>query len=197
MKKNEYWNDVASKGAIAGVLMLASHIFELWCTQHASLGTMAAIGFEMLAVTALYIWLLWRFAKKASLRFGDETLGFSYSNGVLYVAEVALFAGIIVGFGHYIYLHYMVGYENYTMQMVDNMQQILYQAGGNASIPAIYDTMFATMLNRPEPGIFATILSTEFSYGFWGLLIGLFIAAGVKREPKLFDNNDNGEDELI
>lgn len=191
--KNEYWNDIASKGAIVGVLMLVSHIFEQWSILHLSLGGMALVGLEMLAVTVIYIWLLYRFAKQASARFGDDTLGFSYAQGLLYVIYVAVFAGVIVGFGGYLYQHYIVGYENYTEQLVENMQQMLRDTGGSSSIMSMYDNMFAALLDQPEPGIFSTILSTICNYGFWGLLVGLFIAAGVKREPKLFDNNQSEE----
>lgn len=188
--KKEYWNDIASTGAILGVLMLVSHIFEQWGVVHLSLGGMAVVGLEMLAVAIVYIWLLYRFAKRASVRFGDDTTGFSYSQGVLYVFYVTLFAGIIVGFGNYLYLHYVVGYENYVEQMVDNMQQMMRSAGGSSSMMSMYDNMFSTMLDQPEPGVLSTIFSSIFSYGFWGLLIGLFVAAGVKREPVLFDNNE-------
>lgn len=194
--KKEYWNDIASKGAIVGALMLVSHIYEQWCIQNMSFGGIALMGIEMLVVLGVYIWLLYRFAKQASVKFGDDTLGFPYSQGVLYVVYTAIFAGIIVGFGHYVYIHFIVGYENYIEQMVENMQQMLRDTGGSASIMSMYDGVFSNMLEQPEPNIFSNIFSTICSYGFWGLLIGLFIAAGVKREPKLFDNgtNDAGDD---
>ena len=51
----EFWNDVALKGAILGVVMLASHIFEQAMMLNGSPVQMAIVGGEMLAVCIIYI----------------------------------------------------------------------------------------------------------------------------------------------
>lgn len=191
---NEYLNDIASRGAIIGALMLASHIFEQSMIMNASFGGFAIAGLEMLVVTVIYIWLQYRFAKRASERFGDNTVGFPYSRALMYVVSVALFAGVIVGLGGYVYTHFIVGYENYIERLVENLQQMLYQSGGNSPVMAMYENMLSTLLEQPEPGIFSTIISSMFNYMlFGGVLVGLFIAAGVKRDPKPFDSDEHEE----
>lgn len=192
--KKEYWNDIASKGAVLGVIMMASHILEQTCIMHSSLGGLALIGVETIAVIVLYIYLLYRFAKGAAAKFGDNVLGFPYGQALLYTIYVSVFAGIIVGFGGYIYLHYIVGYEHYIEQMIDNMQQILYASGTSSLAMRRYDDMLAALAEQAEPGVISTIISSVCSYAFWGLIIGLFIAGGVKREPQIFDNNGQNEE---
>lgn len=186
---------MASKGAVLGVLMLASHIIEQSCLFGGSLSIFAIMGVEMLVVAVLYIWLLYRFAKKASVKFGDDTLGFSYSQGLGYVVCIALFAGVIVGLGGYIFQHFIIGYDNYIDSVTETMQQVLYSSGASSMMLKTYEDMFSTMAEQPEPGVLNVIFSTVCNYGFWGLIIGLFIAGGVKREPRLFDGN-SPEDEI-
>ena len=57
--EKEFWNDVASKGAILGVVMLVSHIFEQALMLNGSLAQMGIVGAEMLVVARLYIYLLY------------------------------------------------------------------------------------------------------------------------------------------
>lgn len=199
MKRNEYWNDVASKGAVLGALMLASSIFEQSSLLSSSLSLLMIMVLERILAAVVFVWLLYRFAKRAAVRFGDDTLGFSYSQGLMYVWCVSLFAGVIVGLGGYLYLHYGVGYEEYTERLVDNMHEILYNSGALTSdLRKTYDTMLSTLAERPEPSVLSNVLSSVAGYGFWGVLVGLFVAAGVKREPRLFDNDENNRpnDEL-
>lgn len=192
----EYWNDAASKGAILGGLMLASHIVEQSSILSGSITAVTFIGLEMLVVAAIYIYLLYRFAKKASVKFADSTLGFSYSQALMYIVCITLFAGVIVGLGGYVYTHYIIGYENYTDRMIAGVQQMLQEMGGSPSIPRMYNDMLQTLAEQSEPSILSTIASSIFSYGLWGLFIGLFIAAGVKREPQIFDNDPQEPEQI-
>lgn len=194
MKRNEYWNDVASKGAILGAMMLAFYILEQTIIlKSSSMGVMLLASVCDIAVCAVYVWLLYRFSKRAAERYGDEMTGYSYSQGLLYVLWTAVFAGVIAGFGRYVYMHWIVGYDNYVEHLLDTMQRLMANMGGTS--PAMYNALLSSLAEQQEPGIFATISSSIFSYGFWGMLVGLFIAAGVKREPNLFDGGENNDKE--
>ena len=48
--EREYLNDVASKGAILGVLMLVSHIFEQYMMINGNLARMGVVGVEMILI---------------------------------------------------------------------------------------------------------------------------------------------------
>ena len=49
MEKN-FWNDVASKGAILGVMMLLSHIFEQMMMMNGNTARMGIVGIEMIVL---------------------------------------------------------------------------------------------------------------------------------------------------
>ena len=59
----EYLNDVASKGAILGVLMLVSHIFEQYMLLNGNLTRLGIVSIEMIALFGVFIYLLYRFTK--------------------------------------------------------------------------------------------------------------------------------------
>ena len=79
-----FWTDVAKKGAILGVLMLASHILEQVLMLNGNTSRMFVAGIEMLVVAVLYIYLMYRFVKGYSNTFSAEE-GFSYGRGFTYV----------------------------------------------------------------------------------------------------------------
>ena len=78
MKQNLFLNSVLNRGAILGFVMLCSHIFEQCAVVYG--GTMpwfTVMGFEMLVVAALYIWMLYKFAKQYSKTYNKEKNTFS------------------------------------------------------------------------------------------------------------------------
>lgn len=189
--KREMWNDIASKGALLGLLMLAAYVVEQMGMLSGSMGLIVSTGLGRLVVAGLYVWLMYRFAKRAAGRYGDDTLGFTYQQGLLYVVVTAMFAGVVVGFGGYLYIHYAVGYESYVNELVSSMKQVL-RASGNvqANMLRTYEEMLKTIAEQPEPSVLGSVFSSVFSYGFWGLLIGLFIASKVKREPRFTEDEE-------
>lgn len=193
----EYWNDVASKGAVLGIIMLVSHIFKQAAVMHSSSSLVVAAGIESLVAAVLFIYLLYRFAKRASLRFGDEILGFTYSQGLIYIVAVSLFAGVIVGLGGYVYIHYIVGYDNYVEQLVDNIQSMIHSVGNlPSSVMRSYDNMLDAMAESPEPNVMNRVFSSMVNYGIWGLIVGLFIAGFTKRNPEIFNDDEDNREEI-
>ena len=53
--------------------------------------------------------------------------------------------------------------------------------------------MFSQMAAQPEPTIINTVISAIWGYMFWGLVVGLIIAAFVKKEPQVFDSQNSQE----
>ena len=198
MKQNLFLNSVLNRGAILGFVMLCSHIFEQCAVVYG--GTMpwsTVMGFEMLAVAALYIWMLYKFAKQYSLSVMEAQSGikmFNYGRGFSYVVSVSTLSGVIVGLGRYIMHSVVIGHQAYLKAMVTSVQTALSANPESSALMSSYEPMLKQMMTQPEPGIFTTILSSVWSYMVWGMIVGLIIAAKVKHEPKLFDNNPETEE---
>lgn len=192
----EFWNDIAAKGAIVGALMLVSHIFEQMAVIAGSVTWLVLTLPEQLLAAVLYIYLLYRFAKRASAKYFQPEIGFSYGLAVEYVVCICFFAGILVGLGDYIYVHNIVGYDNYVEQLTENIHSMLAYARVPSTFIETYDDMLDNLAKLPEPGIWNTISATIARYGMTGLFIGLIIAAIVKRNPDPFDSGSGSEKEI-
>lgn len=192
MKQNLYLNTLLNGGAILGLVMLCSHIFEQCAVVYGgSMVWFSIMGFEMVAAAALYIWMLYRFTKNYSLSVMEAQSGmkmFSYGRGLSCVVSLSTLAGVIVGLGRYIMHHFVIGHQTYLKAMVTSMQTALSSSPDSSSIMSAYEPMLKQMMTQPELGVLATIFSSVWSYMLGGTLVGLIIAAKVKHEPNLFDN---------
>ena len=177
--------------------MLCSHIFEQCAVVYG--GTMvwfSVMGFEMVASYVVYVWLLYKFAKSYSLSVLEQRIElkiFSYGAGLSYVTSVSMLAGVIVGLGRYIIHSIVIGHDKYVQAMITSMQSILKANPQTASMMGSYGEVFKQMAAQPEPSVFATIISSVWSYLLWGTIVGLIIAAIVKHEPQLFDEQNSEE----
>ena len=77
--------------------------------------------------------------------------------------------------------------------MIASLQAALNSNPQTAALMGSYKQMFAQIAAQPEPGVFATIFSSVWSYMLWGFIVALIVAAVVKREPQLFDNTNSEE----
>ena len=197
MRQNIFLNSVLNRGAILGFVMLCSHIFEQCAVVYG--GTMtwfSVMGFEMVASYIVYVWLLYKFAKSYSaavLEQHSELKMFSYGAGLSYVTSVSMLAGVIVGLGRYIIHNIVIGHDNYIKAMITSMQSILKANPQTASMMGSYGEVFNQMAAQPEPSVFATIISSVWSYLLAGTIVGLIVAAIVKHEPELFDEQNSEE----
>jgi len=187
---SNFLTDAASKGAILGVLMLASHVLEQTLILSGSLSTVMIAGLEMLVVAALFVYLVWRFTKRASVAFANEDGGYSYGQGLIYVLTLSVLTGVVVGLGSYVYMHFIIGYETYIEKVVAMYSSLLSSSAIPASMAGVYEQMIDQIQSQPEPSVFGTLWSSLWSYLFWGLIVGLFVAGAAKREPKPFDETD-------
>ena len=194
MKPSIFLNDMLTKGAILGVVMLLSNVAELSMLYYGnSPKWIMVLGVEYLISLAVYCYLLYRFTKSyANLVISErkEMPFFTYGNGFSYATSISMLAGVIVALGGYMFRHYVVGYENYITAYVNLLQDWLSQNEVPASMVGTYEQLFQAIQSQEEPSLISSIFSGVWTYLMAGTFVGLIVAAFTKREPKIFDNNE-------
>lgn len=197
MKQNLFLNRVMSYGAILGFVMLASHIFEQCAIVYGgTMGWYSVMGLEYLAAMVVYIWMLYRFTKSYSLEVMEQQADvkmFGFGSGLGFAVSVSALAGVIVGLGRYILHSLIIGHTEYNSAVISSLQSVLKSNPETAAMMGTYNQMFAQMSAQPEPTILQTVVSSIWSYAIWALIVGLIIAAVVKREPDIFDTPKSEE----
>jgi len=126
MEKTNFWKDVAKYGAIIGALLAVSFMLETRLQISASFGLYAI---EWIAVVVLHYYLLHRFTRRYSMMYTAEE-GFSFGQGYAYILSVSTVAGLIVGIVQYLYLHFFIGYANYTERTTAALSDFIGRNGG-------------------------------------------------------------------
>lgn len=195
MKPSVFLNDMLTKGAILGGVMLLSSIAETSMLYYGgNYIWLAAMSVEAIALFIVYITLTYRFTKGYAnmvLSERKEIPFFTYGSGLSYVVSISMLAGVIVALGGYMFRHYVIGYENYISSYVKLLQDAISQAEVPASMVGTYEEMFSAIQSQDEPSLISTVLSGIWSYLVLGTFVGLFVAAFTKREPKIFDKKEN------
>ena len=194
MKPSIFLNDMLTKGAILGGVMLLSNIAENSLLYYGGMKWMVVLGVEYLVALAVYCYLVYRFTKGYSnlvIAERKEMPFFTYGNGLSYAVSVSMLAGVIVALGGYMFRHYIIGYENYIDAYVKLLQDWLSSSEIPASMVGTYDQMFKTIQSQAEPSLITSIFSGIWTYLMAGTFVGLIVAAFTKREPKIFDNQEN------
>ena len=169
MEKTNFWKDVAKYGAIIGALLAVSFMLETRLQISASFGLYAI---EWIAVVVLHYYLLHRFTRRYSMMYTAEE-GFSFGQGYAYILSVSTVAGLIVGIVQYLYLHFFIGYTNYTERTTAALSDYI---GRNGGVPA-----------APAPSVLATVWGGIWVSLLFGAVFGLIIAGVLSRAPKPFD----------
>jgi hypothetical protein len=194
MKSSIFLNDMLTKGAILGGVMLLSNIAELSMLYYGnSPQWLMVLGIEYLVALVVYCYLLHRFTKNyATLVLSErkELPFFTFGNGLSYATSISMLAGVIVALGGYMFRHYVIGYENYITAYVKLIQDWLSQSEVPASMVGSYEQLFQTLRSQEEPSLVASIFSGVWTYLMAGTFVGLIVAALTKREPKIFDSNE-------
>lgn len=178
-------------GAILGIIMGASGIFETYALISGSHGLLGVMLLEMIVVLAVFVWLLYAFARKRS-RLYEPQEGFSYAQALLYVICMSAAAGVIVGVMKYVFVS-IIGYDT----MIDGYMDILeyYRATVvQADMPDMYVKMFDDMIEAvrisERPSILATVFGSLETYAVGGALLGLIISGIVRRDPVITHNGE-------
>jgi hypothetical protein len=194
MKPSIFLNDMLTKGAILGGVMLVSSIAETSMLYYGnSPKWIIVMSVECIVAMAVYCYLIYRFTKGYAtlvLSERNQMPFFTYGNGLSYATSISMLAGIIVALGGYMFRHYVVGYENYIANYVKLLQDWFSQSEVPASMVGTYEQMFKTIQSQEEPSLISSIFSGVWSYLVAGTIVGLIVAAFTKHEPKIFENQD-------
>lgn len=189
MNNRLFWTEALRYGAILGLMMGISHIFESYIFCFADMNMSARYGIllvEWVVVVVLFIRLLYKFTKRHSLHYSVRE-GFSFIRALSFILVVSMLAGVIVGVMHQLYLE-IAGYENYVagyMQRINEAVQLF--ADDVEKQQDVLVDMADKMREQPAPSMFDTIFSSLYNYLIIGGLLGFTMASMLKREPQ--ENN--------
>ena len=183
-----FWNDALRSGAILGLVMGASRIFEtymIFLSDKRGIPTIVVI--EWLFAAALFVYLLYRFAKQRSMRYSEKE-GYSYGQSMSYLLVVSMLTGIIVGVMDNLFTR-AVGYDRIVagyVSLIDEYREMVSSAGVPQSSMAILEQLKTTMRESVQPTILNNVFSALNLYFMLGGAVSLVISAFVKREANPF-----------
>lgn len=189
MKLSILTNDVLTKGAILGGVMLASNIAECSMLYWGnSFKWQVIISLESLVAMAMFCYLLYRFTSNyATLVLSErkELPYFTFGNGLSYAVRISMLAGVVVSVGNYIFTHYIIGYDKYIARQVEVLRGLAQMTIGEIS--QWYYDMANELENADIPSLGSTVISSVWVYLLAGTIVGLVVAAITKRAPQMFN----------
>ena len=194
MNNKTFFSDAMMAGAIVGVVMALSRIFEryeLFFSTSELLSVVTPYAIEWVLMVGIFVWLLFFFTRRRA-KAADAEVGFSYGQALSFVLVVSMLAGIIVGLADTIFINAM-GYDLYVDGMVTRigqMRNLYIEAGLTQADVKSFDEMAAAARMAEQPSIFMNIFVDLYNYILFGGLPGLIIAAIVRRQPEYRVNND-------
>lgn len=188
MINREYWHDVLRSGAILGLVMALSSIFEryLLLASDLTLGTatMLYLG-EAVVACVVFIWLIVRFTRRRR-DAGDPRFGFNYSTALSYILLISMLAGVIVGVAGTIFTS-AIGYDAYIAGNISRLEEAktLYEGlGVGANDLVLFDEMVHRIRTAPQPTMLQNVLASFSNYILFGGIPGLIIAGVLSRNPQ-------------
>lgn len=187
----EFWYDVLRSGAVLGLIMSLSFIFERYLLAYSDMSLLKASSIyfiEWLIMAIVFIWLLVRFARKHANTV-PENMGFSYAQGLAYILLVSMLTGVMVGVVDTIFIGTM-GYEQYVDGVISRilqMKEIYSSMGISANDLAMFDEYTTQLRYAPQPSMLFNVLGHLQMYMVVGGLPGFIIAGVLARSPKSGD----------
>lgn len=197
MEGKTFWNEAAKWGVIVGVLLSVSFVLENLMTVSGRMGLYYLMMLEWIGVVVLHFWLLLRFVQSRSSLYGAAD-GFSFGQGYGCVMAVSAFAGVIVGVVQAVYLHLIIGYQNYIERTITAMTDLISKSGSQmpASFEGILAQSFQQLRTAPVPSVLESVWSGLFSTLLFGAVFGLIIAAIATRAPRPFDETNESDTDV-
>ena len=192
---NNFWNDALRSGAILGLVMGLSRVFEsymLYISDMKGVNTLLVI--EWLASAAVFVYLLYRFSKQRSMRFSERE-SYSYGQALSYLLMVSILTGVIVGVAEF-FFNQIVGYDAIIagyISLIDEYGEMVASAGVPASSMQVLEQLKVTMRDAEEPTILNNVFSALNLYFMTGGILALLISAFVKREANPFAEDKQSE----
>lgn len=183
-----FWNDAARYGAVIGALLAVSALVENWLSLSGNLKCFMWLLLEFVLVVVLHYWLLHSFTHRRSQLYSAEE-GFTFGQGYTFLLAVSAFAGAIMGAVQALYIHVVLGYDNFLDRYLASVASVLTYLGegSNASLENMLSQMFDQLRSQPAPSIVSTWLNGIWSGVLFGAVFGLIIAGVLARQPKPFE----------
>lgn len=185
-------NDILTKGAILGGVMLTSRVIETSMISYGgNIGWMLFLLLEWIVMAVVYVILINSFTRgyaRKQLASQQGFQHFSYGNGLSYAILISMLAGVIVAIGGYIFLHGIVGYDNYIDANINLVVGVFKDA--KMEVPQNVQEMIKEMKAIPEPSIINTLISSVWSYLLSGAIIGSIVAIFTRRKFQPTIKND-------
>lgn len=197
MSNNCFWNETLKLGAILGALMSISTMLESYVIYYSAIPLVRASMIylaEWLVVVIAYVWLMYRFTKSYSNRYFDEGAGFSFSQGFGFVITLSLFVAIMVGVTTTLFYSVM-GFDGFIDGYIARIDELVAYMGANNiamnSVAEDVELLRDNIRALQQPSMLSNILAAINNYVLSGLIIGLTIAAILRRKPVIVERNEN------
>lgn len=197
MSNNCFWNETLKLGAILGALMSISTMLESYVIYYSAIPLVRASMIylaEWLVVVVAYVWLMYRFTKSYSNRYFDEGAGFSFSQGFGFVITLSLFVAIMVGVTTTLFYSVM-GFDGFIDGYIARIDELVAYMGANNiamnSVAEDIELLRDNIRALQQPSMLSNILAAINNYVLSGLIIGLTIAAILRRKPVIVERNEN------
>lgn len=198
MRGSIFWNDALKYGAILGVVMSLSMIFEHYILYYSDVAlgkAMTLYLLEWVAVVGIYIWLLYRFTKNFSNNFEPEE-GFSFVMGIGFAMTLNLLVAVIVGMASTIF-YSIAGFEGLIEGYIGRIDEMMSTVGDNnlamQSLAADMDALRDNVRAMEQPSMLMSIVGTVSNYVMWGIVIDAIIALVLRRKPVFVDRHNDEE----
>ena len=182
MKENKFFEDAARYGAYLGLVEVAFTALRTW--KPSSLLSLAEV--------VVFITLLVVFTKRRAALYGNGEEGYSYGRCLKFIVCMSAFAGVLTGAFAIIASNFL--YPEKYHELIDSVVGALAQTGMYAGamlerVKTIYEQMFFSPLWVVVTNVLSMVLR--------GLFFGLFVAAYTRREPQMFGDRGDNNDELV
>ena len=187
MKSSVLLNDLLTKGAILGGVMLLANIAEMLLVSTSELWLVVIAALVSMSAWALFCYLAFRFTRnyaKLVLSVSEHVHKFTYGNGFVYVVTISMLAGVISALGSYFFLHHVIGYEEYIGVYVKLIKDMLAQTKLPASMASVYGQMIDALQSQPKPTFMTSLYSGVMSFSVMGFFAGLIIAIFTRRKSE-------------
>ncbi len=178
MKQSTFWSDASRCGAVIGLVNIALSALSM---------LMPKLSFILgLANMVITIYLLFYYSRRRAQLFSQE--GFSYGQALGFMLATGIFLGILTGAYQIVATNWL--FPAQFEKTFDEMLMAISQVGVSGAELDEMMEMYRSMIFSPLPSLLTNIFSGVLTAGFYGL----FIAIGVKREPDLFDAEEDDEE---
>lgn len=175
MKKSTFWSDASQGGAILGLASIVLSTLGIVFTKLSGLFSFVSI--------IVIIYLLFFFTRRRASLFTKE--GFTYGQSLGFIVAMGIFAGIITGAFQIVASNWL--FPNYYENTFNTLLTALAQTGLSNEEIETTANMYRTMLFSPLPSLVWSVIGSIIGHGFYGL----FISIGTKRDPDLFEQEDD------